>query len=214
MNIFSPDGPIYRMMRNFTDLLKINFLWLLCSLPIVTLGGATIAAYDVTLKMAADEEGHVGRQFLASFRKNWKTGIPYGLALLAGLYFVWLNFSLFEQLEDNPFVLLVSGMVGGFALLLMFLFAFPLQARYENTFFRTLKNSADISARFFLRTLVLLIVLALEIVVALWNSTTQFVALCIGPACVFYTVSGFARVFFAELEQEPGAVREDRPADL
>lgn len=209
MNIFSPDGPVYRMMRNLTDLLKINFLWMLCSLPIVTLGGATIAAYDVTMKMAADEEGHVGRQFLKAFKDNFKTGIPYGLSLLVGLYFVWLNFSLFEQLEGNPVILLVSGMVGGFALLLMFLFAFPLQARYENSFFRTLKNSADISARFFLRTLVLLVVLALEIVLALWNSTTQFAAFCIGPACVFYTVSGFARAFFEELEREPGAVREN-----
>ena len=147
MEIFSPEGPIYKFMRNLTDLLIINVLWILCSLPVITLGPATIAAFDVTMKMAGEEEGHVAAQFWQAFKKNLKTGIPYGLLLLAGSYLVWLNFSLFEQLEEHPFLLLVCGWVGGFLLVLMFLYAFALQARYRNTVMRTLKNSADIAIR-------------------------------------------------------------------
>ena len=206
MEIFSPDSPIYRFMRNLTDLLVINVLWALCSLPVITLGPATIAAFDVTMKMAGDEDGHVGKQFWEAFRKNLKTGIPYGLLLLAGCYMVWLDFSLFEQLEEHPFLLLVCGWVGGFALLMMFLYAFALQARYRNSVLRTLKNSADIAIRYFLRTILLIALLVLEVFLIFWNSTTLFFGILIGPAAMIYTISGFARYFFREIEKEPGAV--------
>lgn len=206
MQIFSPDSPIYRFMRNLTDLLVINVLWVLCSLPVITLGPATIAAFDVTMKMAGDEEGHVGKQFWEAFRKNLKTGIPYGLLLLAGCYMVWLDFSLFEQLEEHPFLLLVCGWVGGFALLMMFLYAFALQARYRNTVLRTLKNSADIAIRYFLRTILLIVLLVLELFLIFWNNTTLFFGILIGPAAMIYTIGGFARYFFREIEKEPGAV--------
>ncbi len=205
-SFFGPESPLYRFMQTMTDLLVVNILWLLCSLPIITLGGATIAAYDVTMSMLRNREGHVGRQFLQSFKMNFKNGIPFGLCMLICLYIVWLNFSLFEQLPGNPIILLICGIVGAFVMVLMFLYAFPLQARYENTFFRTLKNSVDIATRYFVRTLTLLIVLALEIVVFCWSTTTLFFAILLGPACIIYTISSYANFFFHKIEQEPGAV--------
>lgn len=206
MKIFNPDGPIYKLIQNFVALVTINILWLLFSLPIITLGGATIAAYDVFLKMSEEEEGYVGRQFIASFKKNVKTGIPYGLLMLFCIYVVWLDFSLFEQLENNPMILLIMGMIAAFVFLLSFLFAFALQARYENTLIRTLKNSADISMKFFGRTLTLLVALAIETAFFLWNTTTMLFGILLGPACLMFTVASYAKIFFREIEKEPGSV--------
>lgn len=206
MKIFSQDGVLYKLISNFFALLKINLLWLLFSLPIVTLGGATIAAYDVFLKMAQEEEGYIGRQFVSSFKKNFKTGIPYGLLLLFCIYVVWLDFSLFEQLEDNPIILLIMGMIAAFVFLISFLFAFPLQARYENTLVKTLKNSADISIRYFVRTLTLIIALTVELAFFFWSPVTLIFGVLIGPACLMYTVAGYAGIFFREIEKEPGSV--------
>lgn len=206
MKIFSLDGPLYKLMSKFGALLKINLLWVLFSLPIVTLGGATIAAYDVFLKMTAEEEEYIGRQYIHSFKKNFKTGIPYGVLLLFCIYVVWLDFSLFEQLEGNPVILLIMGMIAGFVFLISFLFAFPLQARYENTLINTLKNSADISIKFFVRTLTLIIALAVELAFFLWSTTTLVFGILIGPACLMYTVAAYAAIFFREIEKEPGSV--------
>lgn len=202
MKFFGPDGPVYKFIQTLVDLIKINFLWILFSLPVVTMGGATIAAFDVTMQMAGEEEGHVGRDFIASFRRNFKCGIPYGLLLIFCCYVVWLDFSLFNQIEGNPMILLVMGMVSAFIFLLSFLFAFPLQARYENTLLKTLKNSADICTKYFLRTMSLVIVLFVEIVLIYWNETTLFIGLLIGPACIIYTISGYARYFFQLIEKE------------
>lgn len=206
MKFFSPDGMVYKIMQGLWNIVKINFLWMIFSLPIVTLGGATIAAFDVTMRLQNGEEGYVGRDFLESFKKNFKTGIPYGLLLLLCAYVVWLDFSLFEQIEGNPVILLIMGMVAAFVFTLSFLFAFALQARYENTLINTLKNSADISVRYFVRTLTLLVAIAVQVVLFYWNAVTMFIGFLVGPACVIYTIAGYARIFFRELEQEPGAI--------
>ncbi len=207
MNFFSVDGGLYKFMRGLTDVLKINMFWLLFSLPIVTMGGATIAAFDVMMKMADDEEGYVGKQFIASFKKNWKCGIPYGLILLLCIYVVWFDFYNFETMEGNPIILLIMGILAAFVFLISFLYAFALQARYENTFINTLKNSAEISIRYFVRTLSLIFILFVEVVIIFWNNITLFVGFLIGPACIIYTISGYARYFFKQLEKEPGAIR-------
>lgn len=206
MKFFSVEGGLYKFMQGLLNVFKINLLWIICSVPIVTCGAATVAAFDVTLKMVDDEEGYVARQFMKAFKSNLKKGIPLGLLAVVCAYIVWLNFSLFEQIEGNPILLLMVGMVAAFVFTLSFIYAFPLQARYENTIVKTLQNSLNISLRYFGRTLLTIIVLAFEILIIFWNSTTIFIGIIIGPACMIYTVSGCAKFIFKELEKEPGAV--------
>lgn len=206
MKFFSVDGGLYKFMQGLLDVLKINLLWILCSVPIVTIGAATIAAFDVTLKMVDNEEGYVARQFLKAFKSNLKKGIPLGLLTIVCAYIVWLNFSLFNQLEDNPVFLLVMGIVSAFVFTLSFIYAFALQARYENTIIKTLQNSLHISMRYFVRTLFMVIILVVEVFIICWNNTTVFFGILIGPACMIYTVSGCAKYIFKQLEKEPGAV--------
>lgn len=208
MKFFSVDGPLYKLLNTLVVLVELNFLWMLCSLPIVTLGGTTIAAYDVIMKIIAGEEGYVVKDFFASFKANFKNGIPYGLLMLFCAYVVWLDFSLFSQIEGNPMILLIMGFLAAFIFVVSFLFAFPLQARYENTFLNTLKNSANICMRFFLRTLTLIVALAVQLFLFYWNGFTLALGFFIGPASMIYTVGCYARYFFSELEKEDGAVIE------
>lgn len=206
MSFFSVDGAFYRFIQRFWDLVKINFLWLIFSIPIITMGGATIAAHDICLKMIDEQEGYVARQFVQSFKKNFKDGIPYGILFLFCCYVVWLDFSLFNQVEGNPIILLIFGMVAVAIFYTSFLFTFALQARYKNGLIHTLKNSADIFVRYFLRNLILTIVLLIEIFVIFWNNWTMIVGAIIGPACIILTVCGFASYYFKQIEKEPGAL--------
>lgn len=208
MKFFSVDGGLYKFISRLWDVIKLNFLWLLFSLPIVTMGAATVAAYSVTLKMVDDAEGYVARQFVKAFKENLKQGIPLGLIFLFCSYVVYLDFELFQKVEGNPIYLLAFGIVAAFIFIMAFIYAFPLSARYENTLIGTIKNSVNIATRYFLRTLALVAVLAVEVVIFLFNSTTMFFGILIGPVCIMFTISGFAMHFFREIEKEPGAVTQ------
>lgn len=183
-------------------------MWLLFSLPIVTVGAATVAAYTVTLKMVDEQEGYVARQFVKAFKENWRQGIPMGLLALVCSYAVYLDFELQRVTEGDSTMFLIFGIVAAFVFGMSFIYAFPLSARYENTLIGTLKNSVNIATRYFLRTLLLAAVLAVEVIIFIFNYTTMLIGVLIGPACIMLTISGFALHFFKEIEKEPGAVQE------
>ena len=107
---------------------------------------------------------------------------------------------------------LIFGIIAAFVFGMSFIYAFPLSARYENTLIGTLKNSVNIATRYFLRTLLLVAVLAVEVIIFIFNYTTLLIGVLIGPACIMLTISGFALHFFKEIEKEPGAV-QDKNAD-
>ena len=120
MRFFSIDSPVYRFMSRFWDMIKLNFCWLICSLPIVTMGAATVAAYSVTLHMVDDSDGYVVRPFYKAFRDNLKQGSVMGLLGLVCAYAVYLDFQFFGALQGNPMIFLVIGLVGLFLFALCF----------------------------------------------------------------------------------------------
>lgn len=209
MKIFSIDSPIYRFFTRLWDMIKLNFIWLICSLPIVTLGASTAAAFSVTLKMVDDTEGYVVSDFFKAFRSNLKKGIPLGLIFVICSYGLYLYTQLFLVFESYKTVMLIVGIVAGLVYFMLFIYAFPLLARYENSIFKTLGNSYRIATRYFLRTLLLAVIIAIEVALFMWNQILIFIGLLIAPACIMLTISGFAIRFFREIEKEPGAVTND-----
>lgn len=212
MKFFSVDSAFYKFIVRLWDLIQLNFCWLLCSLPVVTAGASTVAACSVALKMAEDTEGYIVRSFFKAFRENLKGGIPLGLLTMVAVYAVYLDFQFWGATESAVF--LVMGIVAIFVFVMGLLYAFPLMARYENGFIKTLKNSYDISTRFFLQTLLTVFIVAVETVLFLWNTTLLFIGLIVGPAVVIYTVCAFAIRLFRQIEKEPGAVVSQEDAEF
>lgn len=200
MKGFSVNSKLYRFIQRFYDILKLNLLWLLFSLPIITIGASTVAAYTVTLKMIEEEEGYIFTQFIKGFKENFKQGIPLGLLALAVPYFVYLNLEFFEKTPGNPIAFLFAAFfVGGFGLFYL-TYAFPVCARYQNSFIKLLQNSAAIATQYMFRTLFLWVVIGLLTVLFLFNSTLLLFGLLIGPVSVMFTISGFALLCFKEIE--------------
>lgn len=159
-----------------------------------------MAACSVALKMAEDTEGYIARSFFKAFRENLKKGIPLGLLTLVAAYAVYLDFQFWNATESVGF--LIMGMIAAVVFIMGLLYAYPLMARYENTFVKTLKNSYDISVKYFLRTLMMVFILVLEIVLFLWNTTLMLIGLFVGPAILIYTVCAFAIRLFRLIEKE------------
>ncbi|MCX4273176.1 MAG: YesL family protein [Acetatifactor sp.] len=208
MKFFSVDSPLYRFLSKLLDVIRLNFLWILFSIPLVTIGASTVAALSVALKMADDEEGYIGRSFLKAFRENWKQGTVLWLITLVALYAIYLDFQFFEALEGNPMIFLLVGILSIVVVVSALLYAYPLAARYENTLFRTIQNSIDITRRYVGRTLFLVFVLSLEFLLFQFNQTMMFFSILLGPGFMIYTLAAFSKKTFLLIEKENGTPQD------
>ena len=48
-SFFNYDNPVWRFIGKFFDVMVLNLLWVICSIPIFTIGASTTAVYYVTL---------------------------------------------------------------------------------------------------------------------------------------------------------------------
>lgn len=195
---FDIDSPLYKFMTTLMNVVVLNFCWLIGCLPIVTIGVSTTAAFDVGLRMVDNEEGYISKQFIAAYKKNLKQGVILGIMLLAAAYAVYLDFQFFHATEKMIF--LMVGMLSAAIFFAAFVYAFPLAARYANSIPNILKNSFRISTRYFGRTFLLMLLIALEIFAFLWNSTLIFLGVLFGPSLVILTICLIAKPIFRKIE--------------
>ena len=83
MRLFSYDSKFSQIMLKLCYGCYLNLLWMVCSLPVFTAGAATAALYDVTLRLAREEEPPLTRQFFKAFRENFRQATILWLILLA-----------------------------------------------------------------------------------------------------------------------------------
>jgi len=129
-------------LRNLWDLMILNWLWLLCCLPVVTIGPATCALLSVTLKLAREEPVHAAQDFFHSFRTNFKPALLLGL-LTAAMLIVACG-DLYFALQQSGFfrsLYLVVGILVASVFLTVFTYAFALQAMFENPVKVQLQNA-------------------------------------------------------------------------
>ena len=88
MNLFSYDSPFSRFLYFVADIVTLHFLWILYSLPIITIGASTTALYYSCMKRIRTGEGYVTQNFRKSFRQNFKQStILWIVLVLVGLVF-------------------------------------------------------------------------------------------------------------------------------
>ena len=81
-SFFNPENPIFRFTGRVLDILVLSTMWVVCSLPVVTIGPASAALYYSCVKCLRYKEGGAYRSFLSAFRLNLKTGIGATAVLL------------------------------------------------------------------------------------------------------------------------------------
>jgi uncharacterized membrane protein YesL len=163
--IFSQDNPFFQAMGNIFDLFVLNVLWLLCCLPIFTIGPSTCAFFYVLTHVLHGEETYLVKEFFHSFRQNFKQGVCLGLPLTAVGVFLGVDIWLCRRSGTGIYTF----MMVFFAVLFLCwafitLYAFPLLAKYEKTNSEILVLAFSLSIRHLGKTLLML----LSVVLALW----------------------------------------------
>lgn len=142
MNFNWIDNPIMRGMGRLADFIILNLLWVVCSIPIITIGASTTALYTVMLKLVKNEEGYIAKGFLKAFKENFKQStIMWIIFLLISIVFV-VDFASIKLMSDKiGGILQILFLFMGALLTAWMVYAFALQARFVNTVKNTLKNA-------------------------------------------------------------------------
>lgn len=162
MNIFSYDSKFSQLFLRLSYACWLNMMWMICSLPIITIGASTTALYSVTLKIADETESNITRQFIHAFRSNFKQSTRlWILLLIAGLliggdFYVVLHMrsmssgSLAIMWTLNLALLIAVSII----YVVVLIYIFPLIARFENNDKAMLKNSLLIGIHYLFCTIV------------------------------------------------------------
>ena len=133
-------------VRIICDLILVDILWLICCLPIITVGVSTAALHSVVRKMAACEYYTVWGGFWHGFRENWKQGTAVFLIVSLVLGISWFDLTTGLRspgLTGITFQIVgVLGLIGGVFILSL---AFPVLTRYRLPLKTVLKNAVLLS---------------------------------------------------------------------
>ena len=131
---FNVDNPVWRFIGNLADVFIVSVFWIICSLPVITIGASTTAMYYVTLKLASNQEGYTTRSFFKSFRENFKqaTSIWIGTAAVGVVLYLDVMWCLTSETALGRSVIIADLLMCVIYLLFVFM-VFPLLARCENT---------------------------------------------------------------------------------
>ena len=190
-NFFNMDNGLFRALGKLADLMLLNILFLVCSLPIFTIGASFTAMYYVTLKLAENEEGYIARGFLKSFKQNFKQATIIWLILLFFGIVLVLDLLILKD-STGTFVTVLRVVITAtmiiYALILLYVFHL---ARFYNSVKDTFKNAFIMAVVNLPRTFVMLVICAASVLATFLNTYTLWYGILI------WMMAGFALVAFA-----------------
>lgn len=174
---------IIQILTHIFDFILLNILWLLTSIPVVTLGAATAALYSVMMSVAEKKEGYIIKDYWKAFCRNFKQStvvwillLFLGACLWFDLTFIGVVPGLFRQ---------IGTVVLGAVLIFYFMeciFVFPLIAKFENSTGNMIKNALLIPVSRLPYALMILFMTGAAIIVTFLNQMTIMIGAVIWSA--------------------------------
>lgn len=161
MKLFSYDSKFSQIMLKLCYGCYLNLLWMVCSLPVFTAGAATAALYDVTLRLAREEEPPLTSRFFKAFRENFRQATILWLILLGVGALLgadgYILYRLSKGTTGMVSVICTLGLaliiVAAIAYVIVLLYVFPLVASVKNTNWAMLKNALLIGIHYLFCTI-------------------------------------------------------------
>lgn len=140
--MFKLDSPLMNFLNKVADIMILNAMFLLCSIPVITIGASFSAAYYMGYKMVKNEESYIARGFFKAFKENFRqaTAIWVIVLIVIGILVADYRIILYSGIEFAQWIR-VSTVTVTLVIAMCVVFVFALQARYTNTVKNTIKNS-------------------------------------------------------------------------
>lgn len=162
--LFDPENGLWQTVAHVADTFGLSLCWLLCSLPLFTIGASTSALYSAVHHGIRRAQAGCYVRFFSAFKDNFKTALLLALAGLPVLllYMGLLSVSYTMAAAGERAAAMLSYAYDIFFLLPLsiWLFACAALARFEMGFRALLLNCAKLAFRHLPTALVLSLAVA------------------------------------------------------
>lgn len=163
---FSFDNKIFGALGKAVDCVILSVLWLVCCIPVITIGASSTALYYTVHKSIRGNRGYTTKNFFSAFKDNfkpatlsWIVAFVVQIVLSLDAYIMWQVL----QTGNNMgaffyfFLILIAFSIG------WVVYTFAYIARFENTVKITLKNAILMELRHLPWSLLIIILFLLAI---------------------------------------------------
>jgi len=200
--VFDQDHIVWRVLASFMDLVFVSLMWFFCSLPVITIGAATTAAYDVTVHCVRRKEPGMLARFLSTFKAEFKNAtlstLIWGLAL-AFLVFLLL---FIPYMEDGSlsFLFMIDAVILAVLVFGSITWVFPIFSRFEMGLWKANKAAIKLIFANFAVSLIMIAAMILTIAACyIWLFPLIFL-----PGLLWLLQSVFIEKVFLKLQAQEG----------
>lgn len=160
MSVLEYDSPVMTGIGKVVDIFWLSVLWLLCCLPVVTVGASTAALYRTAVRSIREGRGYVTSTFFHALRQDLKVGLELWLVFLALLVADYLGFILAASVPERSlgFLVLCLYAMIGFVLLATMIYAFPVLSKCSMKCFAILRFGFGLAVKHFPYTLLMAVI--------------------------------------------------------
>ncbi len=173
--LFSTENPVWQAMDKMGDIMILNFLFMLFSLPVFTAGAAMTALYTVCFKMLNETEGNIIKTFFKAFKSNFKQATIIWVGMMAVIVFLAYDFMI-----AYTGTTILSKIFMGLVILVAIVFSmwaswiFPVLSKFDNPVRTNVKNAALMMVIHMFPTTLLITLLNVVPLLLLWFQTPLF----------------------------------------
>lgn len=209
------DSPVIGFINKAFDLIVLNFIWLVCCLPIVTIGASTTAMYYVCIISIRQGDGYVVKRFFKAFKENFAKSTIVWICLLIFAAVFAFDMWFWYQIDSgiSKAMLAISGAIM-VVIVLVTEYIFPVLAKFEGDIKLAVRNSAAMAVGYLPYTIALLIVDILFTMANIKSIAANVVSIFVGFALITYVKSFLIyRVFMNHMDERFDDFERDRLLD-
>lgn len=146
---FNYDAPFWKRMEKLYYIIVLNFVWLLFSLPIVTIGSSTAALYKTMFSLIRGEEIHAFKSFFQAFKHKFLKNTFVGIILIGFSFVLIWGHGFYLQLANNISNIFYYIYIFVVFLFIMFMiYIFPVIVVYDKNLMDSIRLSIFLSIKY------------------------------------------------------------------
>lgn len=191
-DLFKPEAPIWKFMELFVELVKLNIIFLLTSLPIVTIGASITAMNSVCFKLREKRVGYIVDDYFNAFRGNFKNSTITWIVFLC--YLVTLVMAINSRALNQGTIIMLG--IASSMVLTVVIYALAMFARFDNGLLDTIVKASLIGVVGIPYIIVIMLMMIALTMATFTTYLTMFIALPMWILFGFSTVGYISAVFY------------------